>query len=74
MIDAKVKDTMREALKRIQTGEYAKEFILENKAGAPVMMSRRRLNAEHPIEKVGGQLRAMMPWIGKNRLVDQSKN
>jgi ketol-acid reductoisomerase len=74
VIDAKVKDAMREALKRIQTGEYAKEFILENKAGAPVMMSRRRLNAEHPIEKVGGQLRAMMPWIGKNRLVDQSKN
>jgi ketol-acid reductoisomerase len=68
------KDAMRQCLKDIQTGEYAKSFILENKAGAPTLLSRRRLTAEHPIEKVGGQLRAMMPWIKKNRLVDQSKN
>ncbi len=74
VIGQEAKTAMREALTRIQTGEYAKEFILENKAGAPVMMSRRRLNAEHPIEKVGGQLREMMPWIRKNRLVDQTKN
>ena len=65
---------MRKALKDIQTGEYAKSFILENRAGAPTLLSRRRLTAEHPIEVVGGQLRAMMPWIKKNRLVDQSKN
>ncbi|MCW7541490.1 ketol-acid reductoisomerase [Aquabacterium sp. A7-Y] len=68
------KNAMRQALKDIQTGEYAKSFILENKAGAPTLISRRRLNAEHPIEVVGEQLRAMMPWIKKNRLVDQSKN
>jgi ketol-acid reductoisomerase len=68
------KDAMRQCLKDIQTGEYAKSFILENKAGAPTLLSRRRLTAEHPIEKVGEQLRAMMPWIKKNRLVDQSKN
>ena len=65
---------MRETLKDIQTGEYAKSFILENQAGAPTLRSRRRLNAEHPIEQVGAQLRAMMPWIAANKLVDQSKN
>jgi ketol-acid reductoisomerase len=65
---------MRKVLKDIQTGEYAKSFIVENRAGAPTLMSRRRLTAEHPIEVVGEQLRAMMPWIKKNRLVDQSKN
>jgi ketol-acid reductoisomerase len=61
-------------LKDIQTGEYAKSFILENKAGAPTLISRRRLNAEHQIEQVGEQLRGMMPWIKKNKMVDQTKN
>ena len=68
------KQAMREALTRIQTGEYAKEFILENRAGAPTLLSRRRLTAQHPIEQVGEKLRAMMPWIKANRLVDQSRN
>ena len=68
------KNAMRQALKDTQTGEYAKSFILENRAGAPTLMSRRRLTAEHPIEKVGEQLRAMMPWIKANKLVDKSKN
>ncbi|WP_031404289.1 ketol-acid reductoisomerase [Thiomonas sp. FB-Cd] len=68
------KNAMRQTLKDIQTGEYAKSFILENRAGAPTLMSRRRLTAEHPIEKVGEQLRAMMPWIKANKLVDKSKN
>ena len=74
VIDERVKDVMREALGRIQSGEYAKEFVLENRAGAPTLLSRRRMTAEHPIETVGGKLRDMMPWIRKNRLVDQSKN
>jgi ketol-acid reductoisomerase len=74
IIDARVKDAMREALARIQSGEYAKEFVLENRAGAPTLLSRRRMTAEHQIEQVGGKLRDMMPWIRKNRLVDQSKN
>ena len=74
MITDETKDAMRRVLKDIQSGEYAKSFILENRAGAPTLMSRRRLTAEHPIEVVGEQLRAMMPWIKKNRLVDQSKN
>ena len=68
------KNAMRRALKDIQTGEYAKSFILENRAGAPTLLSRRRLTAEHQIEVVGAKLRGMMPWIAKNRLVDQSKN
>jgi len=68
------KNAMRQALKDIQTGEYAKSFILENKAGAPTLISRRRLTAEHPIEQVGEKLRAMMPWIKANKLVDKSRN
>jgi ketol-acid reductoisomerase len=74
VITEETKKAMREALKNIQTGEYAKSFILENQAGGPTLTARRRLNAEHPIEQVGGKLRDMMPWIKKNRLVDQSKN
>ncbi|NBO87220.1 MAG: ketol-acid reductoisomerase, partial [Burkholderiaceae bacterium] len=68
------KNAMRKALHDIQTGEYAKSFILENRAGAPTLISRRRLTADHEIEVVGAKLRAMMPWIAKNKLVDQSKN
>ncbi len=49
-------------------------FILEGKTNYPSMTARRRLNAEHSIEKVGAQLRAMMPWIAKNKLVDQTRN
>ena len=74
IVTAETKNAMRQCLKDIQTGEYAKSFILENKAGAPTLMSRRRLNAEHEIEIVGAKLRAMMPWIAKNKLVDQTKN
>ena len=74
VITEDTKNAMRKALKDIQTGEYAKSFILENQAGAPTLTARRRLNAEHPIEQVGEKLRDMMPWIKKNRLVDQSKN
>jgi ketol-acid reductoisomerase len=74
IITEDTRKAMREALKNIQTGEYAKTFILENRAGAPTLLSRRRLTAEHQIEVVGEKLRAMMPWIRKNKLVDQTKN
>jgi ketol-acid reductoisomerase len=74
VINESSREAMREALKNIQTGEYAKQFILEGKTNYPSMTARRRLTAEHPIEKVGAQLRSMMPWISKNKLVDQSKN
>ncbi|MFM9913977.1 MAG: ketol-acid reductoisomerase [Methylophilaceae bacterium] len=65
---------MKEALDNIQNGEYAKKFILEGRTNYPEMTARRRLNAAHPIEQVGAKLRSMMPWIAKNKLVDQSKN
>src|SRR5881296_2955404 len=74
VINAQSREAMRNALKRIQTGEYAKMFILEGRTGYPSMTARRRLTAEHSIEKVGGQLRAMMPWIKANKLVDKSRN
>jgi ketol-acid reductoisomerase len=74
VINEESRYAMRAALKRIQSGEYAKMFILEGKTNYPSMSARRRLNAAHPIEQVGGQLRQMMPWIMKNKLVDQSKN
>ncbi len=74
IINAESKAVMKQVLTDIQTGEYAKSFILENKAGAPTLTSRRRLNSEHSIEVVGEKLRAMMPWIKANKLVDRSRN
>jgi ketol-acid reductoisomerase len=74
VVGPEAKAAMKLALERIQTGEYAKEFILENRAGAPTLQSRRRLMAEHQIEQVGEKLRAMMPWIRANRMVDQTRN
>jgi len=74
IVTADTKNAMRAVLKDIQTGEYAKSFLLENQAGAPTLLSRRRLTSEHQIEQVGGKLRAMMPWIMKNKLVDQTRN
>jgi ketol-acid reductoisomerase len=65
---------MKEALKNIQNGEYAKKFILEGATNYPEMTARRRLNAAHPIEEVGARLRGMMPWIQANKIVDKSKN
>jgi ketol-acid reductoisomerase len=74
IVTDETKKVMRQVLKDIQTGEYAKSFILENRAGAPTLTSRRRLMAEHSIEVVGEKLRAMMPWIKANKLVDRSRN
>ena len=74
VIGDEARKAMKECLKNIQNGNYAKQFILEGRTNYPEMVARRRLNAAHPIEQVGGQLRAMMPWIAKNKLVDQSKN
>ncbi len=74
VIGDQARAAMKECLKNIQNGDYAKRFILEGRTNYPEMTARRRLNAEHPIEIVGAQLRAMMPWISKNKLVDQSKN
>ncbi len=74
VINEQSRAAMRAALKRIQNGDYAKMFILEGQLNYPAMTARRRLTAEHPIEQVGAKLRAMMPWLAKHRLVDQSKN
>ncbi|CUI63482.1 Ketol-acid reductoisomerase [Achromobacter xylosoxidans] len=74
IVTDETRKAMRQCLTDIQTGEYAKKFILENAAGAPTLTSRRRINAESQIEVVGGKLRAMMPWIAANKLVDKSKN
>ncbi|HKO67808.1 MAG TPA: ketol-acid reductoisomerase [Burkholderiaceae bacterium] len=74
IVTEETKNAMRAALQRIQSGEYARDFILENRAGAPTLTARRRLTSEHPIEQVGEKLRGMMPWIKANRLVDQAKN
>ena len=65
---------MRSALKRIQNGEYARMFISEGASNYPSMTAYRRNNAAHLIEKVGAELRSMMPWITKNALVDKDKN
>ena len=74
IINDESKRVMKQVLQDIQSGEYAKNFILENRAGAPTLQSRRRLMAAHDIEVVGEKLRAMMPWIKANKLVDRSRN
>ncbi len=74
IITEQTRQEMRRILHEIQTGQFAREFILENQAGAPVLKAQRRLSKAHLIETVGGKLRAMMPWIKANRLVDTSKN
>ena len=74
IINEQVRAEMKKILQEIQTGQFAKEFILENQANAPTMKAMRRMAAAHSVEVVGARLRDMMPWIKKNRLVDQSKN
>ena len=68
------KEKMREVLKDIQSGKFAKQWMDENKSGQKNFLKMRKELAEHPIEKVGKKLRDLMPWIGKNKLVDKSKN
>ena len=63
VIDDLAKEEMKLILHEIQTGAFAKEWILENKAGQPVFQALRRIDKEHPVEKIGSELRAMMPWI-----------
>ncbi len=72
VINEQSREAMRECLRNIQTGDYAKKFILEGMSNYPEMTARRRLNAAHPIEQTGEKLRGMMPWIQK--IVDKSKN
>ena len=74
LIDSRTRREMRKILAEIQSGEFAREFIGECRANSPTLKAARRKNAEQAVEKVGARLRAMMPWIGKNRLVDRAKN
>lgn len=74
VINDESRAAMRNALKRIQDGEYAKMFISEGITNYPSMTARRRNDAAHSIEQVGAGLRAMMPWITDNKIIDKSKN
>jgi ketol-acid reductoisomerase len=74
IVTEETKKEMKKILGEIQRGEFAREFILENQAGAATLKAKRRLGREHPIEEVGTRLREMMPWIKANKIVDQTKN
>lgn len=74
VINAESKKAMKEILKDIQEGRFAKDFILERKAGYARMNAERNNLANHPIEKVGSRLRKMMSWIGKGKLIDKDRN
>jgi ketol-acid reductoisomerase len=74
VIDASVKARMKEILAEIQSGRFAKEFILENQAGGVSFAALRKQGERHPMEEVGARLRGLMPWLREKRLVDRSKN
>ena len=74
LIDESVKERMKEVLDDIQSGRFARDWVLENAAGQASFKATRRREAEHQVEAVGAELRGMMPWIAENRLVDKSKN
>ena len=74
IINDESRAAMRQALKNIQNGDYAKRFVQEGASGYPLMEKARAANAAHPIENTGAQLREMMPWIAANKIVDQAKN
>ena len=74
IVDSKTKERMKEVLKDIQSGKFTKQWMDECKGGQKNFIKMREELAKHPIEKVGKKLRDLMPWIGKNKLVDKSKN
>jgi len=74
IVTDETKREMKRILDDIQSGRFARDWVQECNAGQPSFKAMRRRSAEHPIEEVGGKLRAMMPWIASNRLVDKSKN
>ena len=74
IIGESARAAMKEILSEIQNGEFAREWIAENRTGTAVLKAKRRLSQQHPVEEVGARLRAMMPWIKDNQLVDRSKN
>jgi ketol-acid reductoisomerase len=74
IITDETREEMRRILTEIQTGAFAREFVLENQAGASTIKAMRRISQAHSVEEVGGRLRAMMPWLEQDQLVDKSKN
>ena len=74
IVNEETKKEMKRVLADIQSGRFARDWVLENKAGQPSFKATRARAAEHKIEEVGGRLRAMMPWITKNKQVDKAKN
>lgn len=74
VITSETKAEMKRILEDIQSGRFVKNFVLDNRAGQPELKAARKQAAAHPIEETGAQLRAMMPWIGANKLVDKEKN
>ncbi len=74
VIDASVKERMKEILGEIQSGRFAREFIVENQSGCVSFEALRRQGAAHPMEEVGARLRDLMPWLREKRLVDRTKN
>ena len=74
IITAETKAEMKRVLDDIQTGKFARDWVLENKAGQTCSRPPAPRGEAHPIEEVGTKLRAMMPWIAKNKLVDTAKN
>jgi len=74
IVTEETKKEMKKILTEIQNGEFARDFIQENQAGAATLKAKRRLAYEHPIEKVGERLRGMMPWIAASAKVDKTKN
>jgi len=74
IVTAETKAEMKRVLADIQAGRFVKNFVLDNRAGQPELKASRKAAAAHPIEETGAKLRAMMPWIGANKLVDQEKN
>jgi ketol-acid reductoisomerase len=74
VVTEETRKEMKRILADIQQGRFARDWVLENRAGQTSFKAMRKQCAEHPIEAVGEKLRAMMPWIAKNRLVDKSRN
>src|ERR1700742_3178446 len=74
IVTAETKAEMKRVLTDIQSGKFTRDWMLENAAGQASFKAMRRRGAEHPVEQIGAKLRAMMPWIAQNRLVDKSKN
>jgi ketol-acid reductoisomerase len=74
VVDEDTKARMKQILEEIQTGQFAREFILENQSGGLEFRALRKRGEEHPMEEVGARLRQLMPWLSENRLVDRSKN